>query len=38
MGYSHFAYGFVFAEIIASKVVKIFFRRVKDPTETENEV
>jgi hypothetical protein len=33
-----FAYGFVFAEIIASKVIKICFSGVNDPAETENEV
>jgi hypothetical protein len=33
-----FAYGFVFAEKIASKVVKIGFSGVNDPAETENEV
>jgi hypothetical protein len=32
------AYGFVFAEIIASKVVKLGFSGVNDPDETEYEV
>jgi hypothetical protein len=33
-----FAFGFVFTEIIASKVVKIGFCGVNDPAEIENEV
>jgi hypothetical protein len=33
-----FAYGFYFAELIASKAVKIGFSRISDPAETENEV
>jgi hypothetical protein len=37
-GPNRFAYGFVFAEIIASKVAKISFSGVNDTAETENEV
>jgi hypothetical protein len=36
--FDRFAYGFVFAEIIASKVVKIGFSGFNDPTVIENEV
>jgi hypothetical protein len=36
-GWSRVAYGFLFAELIASKVVKIGFSKVNYPAETKNE-
>jgi transposase len=33
-----FAYGFIFTELIALKVIKIGFSMVNDPAEMENEV
>jgi hypothetical protein len=38
MGQIRFAFGFVFDEIIALKVVEIGFSGVNDPVETENEI
>jgi hypothetical protein len=35
---NHFAYAFLFTEIIASKVAKIGFSGVNDTNETKNEV